>query len=190
MTRRPFPGGWPIPDRETVSGSQGNGAAIVQHSLNTRWLKMSSPLPLGSMARPLWTTGNFPISTSALRSITYAVCWMDTVGASFIGTCGSERRKPTLKRFWNAPRRSTLKRNRESSPKWGTVHRSGFQGIYSHLGHDARPHLALLSAVEPLTENAASPFPAEPAHFGWLCLPCKRSCRRLLTTLGGGYSLR
>ncbi len=28
------------------------------------------------------------------------------------------------------------------------VHRSGFQGVHSHLRHDARPHLALLSAVE------------------------------------------
>lgn len=40
------------------------------------------------------------------------------------------------------------------------VHRSGLQGVYSHLGHDARPNLALLSTVE---RKAGTPLSLEDA---------------------------
>jgi len=36
---------------------------------------------------------------------------------------------------------------REITP-WTAVHRPRFQGVHSHLGHDARPNLAQLPAVE------------------------------------------
>src|ERR1700730_10417169 len=32
--------------------------------------------------------------------------------------------------------------------QWPAVHRSRLQGVHSHLGHDARPNLPLLSTVE------------------------------------------